>query len=134
MQSVVRDASLGLLATGISIFLKFVESGIVEPSALNTEPYYIFSVQFELMLTAVGLLFVFTPDLTDASRQLSVRGIWVGILVAFLLIYVSIVISARTWAWARDNEAFFAVVLPDAIGIFVLIFVLGVVSKDVRNV
>lgn len=132
--NVLRDLSLGLLATGIGIVLKYLEAGIVEPAVLDAEPYYVAAVQFELMLTAVGLLYVYTPDTSiPPDQRRSVKGVWVGILFAFLSIFASIVTSARSWEWAQNNEAFFAVLLPDAIGIFVLIFVVGVASKDVRS-
>src|SRR5215217_5867853 len=101
----IENAAIGVLTAIAGVGLKFIEVAIVAPAELNSNPYFVLSIQYELTLTALGILYGAFPyagpsDTGPFFRALTLVGL------GLFFTYISIAISVRKWGFAERNEEF----------------------------
>lgn len=119
MDNPITSAFYTVLTALFGVGLNLIELAIVDPQRLNTDPFDVLAVQYELLIASGGMLlgahFVASSELSGRiNRPL------LGLLFSFMLVYILLAISARPWRWVESFDVVLTVALPDLIGIVML--------------
>ena len=119
MTSPMSSAFWSVIVAVFGIGLNTIELALVDPELLTQEWYQIFAIPYDLLIASGSLLVAahFSAR-SDESGKLNLPMLW--LLVATLLVYILVAISARPWWWVSPLDGVLRVWLPDLLGLSTL--------------
>lgn len=130
----VREGIYAVVVALIQALLKWIELSIVAPVELDTRPLFIFAVQYELLIAALGLL-CGAAAFVEKEQRGDIVWPLVGSGSALILTYVLLGVSVREWMQGYEIVVtVLAVGIPDLLALVALGWSIIVVRRLIQAV
>jgi hypothetical protein len=110
VENTAKSVLTTVLAALVGVVLRALEYTVTEPDKFDTQPLYVFMVQWDLLIASgTVLLSAYVAARSDLQGRLVLPLF--GLLGAFALVLLSLGISEASWA--ANLHHLFAVYVPD---------------------